>query len=777
MKMVKANPSNSIDRYKSSHSFDFSFEALRWFFTTIVLAVSMTTLVHAQTPIVASATAPSAGPYDISNYNSSGSPANNQDYTNNPPPGQTFTTSSAAGGYYLNSITLQGVNNAGGIYTGVGLTLTIYTVSGTTLTAIGSEDFTFNPVPSGYATDYITMNLTHPIALAPNTTYAFTFGNTPDGYGNLTNPSSWYGMTESSSSVYAGGAAFNAAIPATDGGNTTIQSGPYGYDRSFDIGLSLHTVTANGDIAPMTWTQRSDWINVQSCSGITGGPNAVGNGVVDDTAAIQGALTYLTNHSNGKYSTIYFPPGNYKISNTLVLTGMYWGQLIGCGGYTTITWAGATGGAMFDPQGCEYMHYWGLDWDGGGNASGTTGASCAFLLDWEGNGEYETGTRHENECFKNFTATGTYTYTDNNDIQHSGGAPASGLITGFWYGLCADLNMSNCRFSNCGNGAYVGYTTTQVYQWHLDRCEFDNCGVGFNSGNGDDNVIINSHFQGSTIFDAYAGRSLRLRHCTSSGSAGFLVSQGGNLMQDCWIDGWTNPQSPVELTWVGSHTIFDCNFTNPPAGAAAPIRSSNFGNPEDLILSNNYAPNFPGGNGIINSDSGLANNVDFIPPGIRTGTVTSPTQTFLSLTPFVDSTHIIDVTLPPYSVDSTGTTDCTTQIQSALTAAKTANNGPIVYFPAGYYKTSSTLAASGSNFGIQGSGGRSFLYYDGAVGGHHDDPRQSRQRHGTKYGVRRPVGGCNLDRPTGNRHDDEQRHLRRPLLLYHQCTWLRSGRK
>ena len=69
----------------------------------------------------------------------------------------------------------------------------------------------------------------------------------------------------------------------------------------------------------MTWTQRSDWINVKNCAATyPGTTNAVGDGVADDTAAIQSVMTYVQNNmgSNSCPFTIYLPPGTYKISST-----------------------------------------------------------------------------------------------------------------------------------------------------------------------------------------------------------------------------------------------------------------------------------------------------------------------------------------------------------------------------------------------------------------------------------------------------------------------------
>lgn len=83
---------------------------------------------------------------------------------------------------------------------------------------------------------------------------------------------------------------------------------------------------------------------------------AIGDGVTDDTAAIQAAEDYLA--ANGK-GTLLFPSGMYKISSTLTkrATDVLWvgegvGQQHDAGAgddfASGLTWAGAAGGTMID---------------------------------------------------------------------------------------------------------------------------------------------------------------------------------------------------------------------------------------------------------------------------------------------------------------------------------------------------------------------------------------------------------------------------------------------
>jgi len=480
---------------------------------------------------------------------------------------------------------------------------------------------------------------------------------------------------------------------------------PACYIGLFLLYLSLAALSAKAiDIGPMTWTQRSDWLNVKTGTAIlTGtvsltGTTAYGDGVHDDTAAIQAALNYLHTNHYGHILTLYFPPGTYNISQTLTLPGLAGGALVGCGSSTIINWVGGPGAAMFWPSLTDYMHYIGITWNG------NSVASCAY--EHFANGGYETRIRHDYESFHNFVVTGTY--------MAGSTPPGAGIICG--WGLTADSMMYNCCFNNCTVGYANGYDVYNNFEWVIDSCEFENCGNAINTYNGADWVVTNCHFLSSTNCDI-TGLSDRARHCTSYGSAMFASVAGTSILQDCSVAAWTNTNDAVEFGWIATGAMFDCTFTNPPPSALRVLLL----NGQTVALSNNYAPNFPGGfSGLTNgvySDEGLYQDIQ---PGLRygtTGLLLSATQTFLHTGGFTDSTHIIDVTEPPYTADPRDVNDSTATIQAAISAAQAANNGSVVYIPNGIYKITSTLTAGGSNYTIQGSGIYSELCWYGASGG------------------------------------------------------------
>src|SRR6266567_6034654 len=100
------------------------------------------------------------------------------------------------------------------------------------------------------------------------------------------------------------------------------------------------------------------WANVKTNYG------AVGDGVTDDTAAIQKALNALgpTN------PTLYFPAGTYRISQTLTLAGRLYVNIIGQDpSNTTIIWAGSSGGTMLAITGVAYSRFNRLTFNGQNN--------------------------------------------------------------------------------------------------------------------------------------------------------------------------------------------------------------------------------------------------------------------------------------------------------------------------------------------------------------------------------------------------------------------------
>ena len=96
---------------------------------------------------------------------------------------------------------------------------------------------------------------------------------------------------------------------------------------------------------------------------------AKGDGKTDDTAAIQKCLSNMTSGS-----VLHFPPGTYRITETLIIgcqnmtnpsgqCGIVAGQFYGHGAATIFEWDGAVNGTMFWSHGVTMSRYIGFHFD------------------------------------------------------------------------------------------------------------------------------------------------------------------------------------------------------------------------------------------------------------------------------------------------------------------------------------------------------------------------------------------------------------------------------
>lgn len=447
----------------------------------------------------------------------------------------------------------------------------------------------------------------------------------------------------------------------------------------FQLAAAHRAPASTAPLLPaLNWQQRSDWINVKT--GVQ--PAAVGDGVHDDTTAIQAALNRLDDNYVSRVKTVYFPPGTYRITKTLSLTKVQGAMLVGNGRTTRIVWDGPLNQTMFWSNGATYARYIGLTWDGANKAAvGVDHASKSY---------YETRIRHQDEAFLNFRTAGIrFGY---NQVTPT-----------------AEVMFRNCLFQKCYNG--VAFLQWNDYDNDFEGCDFRDCGTSINCQAGEV-YVRDTHFERSSTVDIYLNsHSHSIRRCTSVGSNRFIsapLAANSDIItvQDCHVDGWTGTQGAIWLGMRGPTTVFDCSFTHAP-DTDPPIRLTNWRTVlQSVILSNNVAP---GSSTLI--DPGLNSQIAQIPAGTRGPSLSDPAKSLFISSETVPAT-VLDVKTG-FGAKGDGITDDTQAILSAIRAAAALGGHPLVYLPPGVYIVSATLPLTGG-YGIGGSGFKTIVHWSGS---------------------------------------------------------------
>jgi len=435
-------------------------------------------------------------------------------------------------------------------------------------------------------------------------------------------------------------------------------------------------------IPVLNWQPRSDWVNVKTQ--VT--PRALGNGVADDTAALQAAFAGL--HDG---ATVYLPPGTYRITRTLAITGPLTGILIvGNGRATRLVWDGPAGGRMILVNGVAYSRFVGLTLDGKGKA--------AVGLYHNSDRRFETEVRHQDLAFLHFTDAGLLV------------DPARKLAL-------AEAMFENCLFQDCRRGA--AFTQFNDYDYTFDGCEFRQCDTGVECNHGNF-YIRDCHFEGSRIVDIQASpeHGSSIRRCSSYGSNAFVhyvQPVAPMTIEDCRVAGWKSTDGAITLNGAPI-MLFDCVFTHPPAGTA-PVQVLRDG--QRLIVSQNRVEGAPY---VVRPRPGA--RLYTVPAGRRSGSLRSASQSFLQEHVRLPG-RVFDARRD-FGARDDGKTDDTTAIQKTIDAARAYGRDAIAYLPTGVYVITRTLHMDGESttarhpstgYFVGGSGFLTRLVWKGAPGG------------------------------------------------------------
>jgi hypothetical protein len=398
---------------------------------------------------------------------------------------------------------------------------------------------------------------------------------------------------------------------------------------------------------------------------------AIGDGITDDTLALQNALNTL--QPNSTNHVLYLPAGTYRITQPLDFRRLSPSQaqtimFIGEGpATTTIRWAGPTNGVMLT-YGAWYSKMSRLTFDGAGIARTAIAHDLPF----------STHNEFSDMVFQNLS------------FGIEAGTSSSGGN--------AETAVERCHFIHCTQ-AGISLQNANSLDWFIWNSEFDDCGLGISNIYGAGNFqVYESLFRRSLLADMSIGNTgyFSARNNTSIGSAAFFTSTAVAACGLITLQGNTvvSPKGvPLQLGDYGPVVLLD-NWIEAYQGLAANIEPSagffSLGN--TFTVSNAIPRGFDG------------------PTGIRLDDVVTQQKIPLALPKLPAALPRMNRTIfeLPGPTNAAG-------IQAAINQAATSGSArPIVHLPAGEYFVSNTISIpAASDLQLVGDGGSTIIHWTG----------------------------------------------------------------
>lgn len=408
----------------------------------------------------------------------------------------------------------------------------------------------------------------------------------------------------------------------------------------------------------------ASWINVKTAFG------AKGDGVTDDTAALQAALNSLVQSR----AVLWIPVGRYVIKEPLTITGLENITILGEDPLTTaISWYGPAGGTMLTLSGCSGFNIGRLTLDGRGSAG------VNLEVTWDEVSNY---------------------YPTRNLIHDS---RIINTETGLHAGWAGETTVDRVHFDH-NTQAGISLGTYNTLNWSILDSLFTDNAIGVtNSYGAGAFTVSNSVFVRSTTSDIKIGNtgSFSLRSNMSVDSMKFFSTGETGAGANIIIQGNTiyHPgSSPIATGTPGSLMILDNQFLDLDPNFNV-LFSFCYSPVNFISVGNTYSVPQPFGGNI-----GHYTTVDeAIDPADSMFPWTVPTEVYI---PPFSHRQVFDV--------AAGSSDAA--LQAAINAASAV--GGIVHLAVGNYNVSTTLEIPlNANIGILGDGALSNLMGDSTLKG------------------------------------------------------------
>jgi hypothetical protein len=385
------------------------------------------------------------------------------------------------------------------------------------------------------------------------------------------------------------------------------------------------------------------WINVKTNSG------AVGDGVTDDTAAIQAALNQL-GQSN---AVLYFPAGTYKISSTLTLSNT---RNIGVIGedpaLVTLSWYGASNTPMFRTSGVSYSKIQRITFNG------RNLASYGLYLSWNSQGNFPS----------------TYSLIDNVFQNCSVGIRGGGWPSDTGgQNTASEITIERSKFLN--NSSYgIWLNDWNTLNWCISYCLFDGNGIGIHSQIGGFHVY-HSVFKNSAEGHIYQD----------------MINYTG--IRDCYAEGSGYFYKVPNRPGAGHIATLQNNVILDPTGTAIQIPTSGTVTLLDNTVRNAVGNNLPavtfGGTAInvlaVGNTFSVSNPITTVPGTHRLIDIDNTTVSRASITATEPSLHTTPLRSTAPVIEVTQRTGVGIQNAINQAVANYAGQKPIVHLPFGSY--------------------------------------------------------------------------------------------